>query len=88
MTLLYGEDLKNIVNFIKLTYQQFVAMIQQFLEDVYWGDLDILIVDTPPGTSDEHITLVELLRDTNPDGAILVTTPQVIRSEVSILNCK
>lgn len=35
------------------------AMIKQFLSDVKWGDLDYLIVDTPPGTSDEHMTLCE-----------------------------
>lgn len=42
-----------------------------------WGDLDFLIVDTPPGTSDEHISTVEALRPYKPLGAILVTTPQV-----------
>ena len=52
-------------------------MIKQFLTDVYWGDLDYLIIDTPPGTSDEHITVVENINQHNPDGAILVTTPQV-----------
>jgi Mrp family chromosome partitioning ATPase len=52
-------------------------MIKQFLEDVIWGELDYLIIDTPPGTSDEHISTVESLRDYNPDGAIIITTPQV-----------
>lgn len=52
-------------------------MIKQFLSDVVWGPLDYLLVDTPPGTSDEHISVVEGLRVLNPDGAILVTTPQV-----------
>ena len=55
----------------------FLAMIKQFLTDVCWGDLDYLIIDTPPGTSDEHITVVENIKEHNPDGAILVTTPQV-----------
>ncbi|KAJ3219627.1 Nucleotide-binding protein 2 [Dinochytrium kinnereticum] len=54
------------------------AMIKQFIEDVVWGELDYLIVDTPPGTSDEHISLVEYLKEYNPDGAVLVTTPQAI----------
>jgi len=54
------------------------AMIRQFLTDVQWGYLDYLIVDTPPGTSDEHISIVESLRDHNPDGAVLVTTPQAV----------
>ncbi|KAJ8318992.1 hypothetical protein KUTeg_004083 [Tegillarca granosa] len=46
--------------------------------DVVWRDLDYLIIDTPPGTSDEHITVVESLKSYNPDGAILVTTPQAV----------
>ncbi|KAI9369894.1 P-loop containing nucleoside triphosphate hydrolase protein [Aspergillus egyptiacus] len=37
------------------------AMIRQFLTDVYWGETDVLLVDTPPGTSDEHIALAEEL---------------------------
>ncbi|XP_027718986.1 cytosolic Fe-S cluster assembly factor NUBP2 isoform X2 [Vombatus ursinus] len=52
------------------------ALIKQFVSDVVWGDLDYLIVDTPPGTSDEHISAVEALRPYKPLGAILVTTPQ------------
>ncbi len=39
-----------------------VAMIKQFLTDVYWSELDYLIIDTPPGTSDEHISVMENLR--------------------------
>ncbi|XP_064479977.1 cytosolic Fe-S cluster assembly factor NUBP2 homolog [Ornithodoros turicata] len=54
------------------------AMIRQFLSDVYWQDLDYLVVDTPPGTSDEHMSTVEVLRGLSPDGAILVTTPQAL----------
>ncbi|XP_064614543.1 cytosolic Fe-S cluster assembly factor NUBP2 homolog [Liolophura sinensis] len=54
------------------------AMIKQFLGDVYWKDIDYLVIDTPPGTSDEHITVVETLRGYNPDGAIVVTTPQAV----------
>ena len=52
-------------------------MIKQFVTDVVWGSLDYLLVDTPPGTSDEHISTLEALRTTNPDGAVLVSTPQV-----------
>lgn len=52
-------------------------MIKQFLTDVVWGKRDYLIIDTPPGTSDEHITVVEQLKAVKPDGAILVSTPQV-----------
>ncbi|KAI9593955.1 cytosolic Fe-S cluster assembly factor CFD1 [Syncephalis fuscata] len=54
------------------------AMIRQFLGDVYWNDLDYLIVDTPPGTSDEHLAVVEYLKEYQPNGAIVVTTPQAV----------
>ena len=58
------------------------AMIRQFLSDVLWGDLDYLLIDTPPGTSDEHISLAEtLLKDARPGqvaGAVVVTTPQAV----------
>ncbi|XP_057236612.1 cytosolic Fe-S cluster assembly factor NUBP2 isoform X1 [Malurus melanocephalus] len=54
------------------------ALIKQFVTDVAWGDLDFLIVDTPPGTSDEHISTVEALRPYQLLGAILVTTPQAV----------
>ena len=54
------------------------AMIKQFLSDVVWRDIDYLIIDTPPGTSDEHLAVIENLKAYNPDGAILVTTPQVL----------
>lgn len=67
------------------------ALIKQFLGDVCWGDLDYLIVDTPPGTSDEHMSIVSLLKDAGVDGAVLVTTPQEVslqdvRKEISF--CK
>lgn len=54
------------------------GLIRQFLTDVDWGDLDVLLVDTPPGTSDEHISTVQYLKDAlGPhDGAVVVTTPQ------------
>lgn len=54
------------------------AMIKQFLTDVDWGQLDYLIIDTPPGTSDEHMTLCEALAQSNPTGAVVVTTPQQV----------
>lgn len=54
-------------------------MIKQFLNDVNWGELDYLIVDTPPGTSDEHISIAECLRDCKANAeAVVVTTPQMI----------
>ncbi|KPI93141.1 PREDICTED: cytosolic Fe-S cluster assembly factor NUBP2 homolog [Papilio xuthus] len=57
------------------------AMIKQFLEDVYWQDLDFLVIDTPPGTSDEHITVMENLRQIPQCSAIIVTTPQEVAIE-------
>ncbi|EGF97040.1 uncharacterized protein MELLADRAFT_76196 [Melampsora larici-populina 98AG31] len=68
------------------------AMIRQFLVDVQWGELDWLIVDTPPGTSDEHISLLEqlapaLIARSSSDSpnarlptlsSVLVTTPQAV----------
>ncbi|AET39530.1 iron-sulfur cluster assembly protein CFD1 Ecym_4491 [Eremothecium cymbalariae DBVPG len=52
------------------------AMINQFISDVCWGELDYLLIDTPPGTSDEHISIAEQLRYERPDGVIVVSTPQ------------
>lgn len=57
------------------------AMIRQFLTDVYWQDIDYLIIDTPPGTSDEHITVMENLKNVSCDGAIIVTSPQEVAIE-------
>ena len=51
-----------------------MTAIQQFITDVSWGDLDYLIVDLPPGTSDEPLSIVQNIPDT--DGIIIVTTPQ------------
>lgn len=85
------------------------GLIKQFLKDVHWGDvgnigesgdaentLDYLVVDTPPGTSDEHLSLAQYLKatlhpDTAGDGAIIITTPQElsladVRKEISF--CK
>eukprot|EP01091_Cochliopodium_minus_P011259 TRINITY_DN3141_c0_g4_i1.p1 TRINITY_DN3141_c0_g4~~TRINITY_DN3141_c0_g4_i1.p1 ORF type:complete len:321 (-),score=95.98 TRINITY_DN3141_c0_g4_i1:1-963(-) len=52
------------------------GLIKNFLKDTDWGELDYLIVDTPPGTSDEHLTITSLLK--NIDGAVIVTTPQQV----------
>ncbi|XP_010781811.1 cytosolic Fe-S cluster assembly factor nubp1 isoform X3 [Notothenia coriiceps] len=54
------------------------GMIKQFLRDVDWGELDYLIVDTPPGTSDEHLSIVQYLSSTHIDGAVIITTPQEV----------
>ncbi|TSO57259.1 Cytosolic Fe-S cluster assembly factor nubp2 [Bagarius yarrelli] len=54
------------------------ALIGQFVSDVAWGELDVLLVDTPPGTSDEHLAVLENLKKHRVDGAVLVTTPQAV----------
>ena len=72
------------------------GLIQQFLGDVEWGELDYLVVDTPPGTSDEHISVVQLLKGGgaggNLAGAVVVTTPQEValadvRKELNFCVC-
>lgn len=50
--------------------------LTQFLGDVAWGDLDFLVVDLPPGTSDEPLAVAENIADA--DGAVIVTTPQAV----------
>ena len=50
-----------------------MAAIQQFLEEVNWGQLDYLVVDLPPGTGDEALTIAQLAPNR---GAVIVTTPQ------------
>jgi Mrp family chromosome partitioning ATPase len=54
------------------------GLIKQFLTDVVWNELDYLIIDTPPGTSDEHISIVQYLKSTDVDGAVVITTPQEV----------
>jgi ATP-binding protein involved in chromosome partitioning len=54
--------------------------LQQFLADVYWGDLDVLLLDLPPGTGDIAISVAQLI----PNAEILVvTTPQLAAAEVA-----
>ena len=55
------------------------GMVKNFIKEVAWGELDVMLVDTPPGTSDEHLALTEYLRDVpTVDGAVIVTTPQQV----------
>ncbi|MBN1601328.1 MAG: Mrp/NBP35 family ATP-binding protein [Chitinispirillaceae bacterium] len=49
------------------------SVISQFIGHTIWGDLDFLIIDSPPGTGDEPLSVVQVAK---PDGAIIVTTPQ------------
>jgi len=49
-------------------------VIEQFLRDVVWGSLDVLVIDSPPGTGDEPLSIAQLVGQ--PTGAIVVTTPQ------------
>lgn len=51
------------------------SAIRQFISDVAWGDLDFLIVDAPPGTGDEPLTVAQLISDAK---AVIVTTPQEV----------
>ncbi len=53
-----------------------LGAIQQFIGDVEWGELDYLIIDFPPGTSDEPLTVAQSLPDI--DGMVIVTTPQQV----------
>jgi len=57
-----------------------MAVIQQFLNEVNWGSLDYLVVDLPPGTGDEALSIIQL--SPNVQGAVIVTTPQ----DVSVLD--
>jgi len=53
--------------------------IRQFVSDIDWGDLDYLIVDLPPGTSDAPLTVMQIL---NLDGLVVVTSPQQLAFEI------
>ena len=59
-----------------------MKIIKQFLSDVEWGQLDYLVVDSPPGTGDEPLSVGQLIP--NLDGAVIVTTPQ----EVAVLDAR
>jgi len=59
-----------------------IGALRQFVADVRWGNLDYLIVDLPPGTGDEPLTVAQLMPDA--DGMVVVTTPQ----EIALLNSR
>ena len=53
-----------------------MGAIKQLIKDVAWGELDYLVVDCPPGTGDEPLSIVQLVK--NPTGAVVVTQPQAL----------
>ncbi len=59
-----------------------LGLIRQFVADVDWGDLDYLVIDTPPGTGDEALTIGQYIKPMT--GIVIVTTPQ----EVAILDSR
>jgi len=59
-------------------------VIKQFVTDVDWGRLDFLVVDCPPGTGDEPLSIIQLIG--NADGAVIVTTPQQL-SVIDVKKC-
>ncbi len=59
-----------------------MSAVKQFIEDVNWGDLDYLVIDMPPGTGDEAMSIVQLIP--KADGVVIVTTPQ----EVALLDSR
>jgi ATP-binding protein involved in chromosome partitioning len=59
-----------------------MSAIRQFLEEINWGELDYLVVDSPPGTGDEPLSACQLIPEVS--GAVIVTTPQ----DVSILDAR
>src|SRR6266568_1681421 len=59
-----------------------IKALKQMLSDTEWGDLDYLVIDLPPGTSDEPLSVAQEIPDA--DGAVVVTTPQ----EVSLLDVR
>lgn len=81
----YSENLKVIsIGFVLRDQRSAViwraplkhSLIRQFLTDVRWEELDYLVIDSPPGTGDEPLSVVQLLEEA--DGGIIVTTPQEV----------
>ncbi len=82
--LVYGDDLLKVISIAFLLNNADDAIIwrgpaktgviKQFIENVAWEELDYLVVDCPPGTGDEPLSVVQLLEDVT--GAVIVTTPQ------------
>ena len=58
-----------------------IGLIRQFVAQVEWGELDALVVDVPPGTGDEPLTICQLLQGDAGAAALIVTTPQRVAEE-------
>jgi len=63
---------------------QKTGSIKQLIADVAWGPLDVLIIDNPPGTGDEPLTVLQTIPDI--DAVVMVTTPNVVSQE-DVLKC-
>ena len=61
-----------------------IALINQLMADTLWPDLDYLVIDSPPGTGDEPLTVCQLLNSSPSRGTVIVTTPQ----SVSVLDAR
>lgn len=61
-----------------------IALINQLMADTVWPDLDYLVIDSPPGTGDEPLTVCQLLNSSTSRGSVIVTTPQ----SVSVLDAR
>ena len=61
-----------------------LGLTKQFLGEVDWGSLDYLVMDTPPGTSDEHLSIAQYMIPCQLTGAVIVTSPQ----EISLLDVR
>ncbi|KOX74655.1 Cytosolic Fe-S cluster assembly factor NUBP1 like protein [Melipona quadrifasciata] len=83
LTDLYKTLARDVFNMLTDIYidkpdAQLRGMIKQFLSEVDWGALDYLILDTPPGTSDEHLSATSYLKHAGITGVIIITTPQQV----------
>ncbi len=57
-------------------------LLQEFFTKVYWGELDFLVIDLPPGTGDEPLTIAQLLAPENLDGTVIVTIPSEVSKRI------